>query len=196
VSSTPGEAASRPGGASEEHLAELPPAARENLELLEHVGDTDRTRPARMQLAIERVSDFFGSPAYFVFVVAFSAAWILYNSIAAHAGAHPIDPPPFSWLQGVVSFNALLLTIAVLIRQNRMALLAEHRSHLDLQINLLTEQKVAKVVEIVDGLRREVLRVRGRSHEVDEQVEELEELAKPADPHALLNAIKQQTGDS
>ena len=49
-----------------------------------------------------------------------------------------------------MSSNALLLTIAVLIRQNRMAQIAEHRSHLDLQINLLTEQKVTKILELVE----------------------------------------------
>lgn len=89
-----------------------------------------------------------------------------------------------------MSSNALLLTIAVLIRQNRMAQIAEHRSHLDLQINLLTEQKVTKVLELVDNAMREIKNIRGASAEMPRQ--QMEEMTKPADPHALLDAIKQK----
>jgi len=127
-----------------------------------------------------------------MFAVGVSVLWIIFNTVGARAGWHPIDPPPFSWLQGVVSFNALLLTVAVLIRQNRMAQLDEHRSHLDLQINLLTEQKVTKLVEIVDELRRDLLRLRGKSQSMAEGVEDM---TRPADPHALLHAIKQHSGE-
>jgi uncharacterized membrane protein len=182
----------RPESEAASTVADLSPGARENLGVLEHFAGTEQARIPGVQLAIERVSAFFGNPVYFIFVVVFSAAWIIGNLLAARSGAQPVDPPPFSWLQGLVSFNALLLTVAVLIKQNRMAQLAEHRSHLDLQINLLTEQKVTKVVEIVDELRRDLLRLRGHS---ESRAEEVEDLTKPADPHALLHAIKQQTGD-
>jgi uncharacterized membrane protein len=92
-----------------------------------------------------------------------------------------------------VSSNALLLTVAVLIRQNRMAQLAEHRSHLDLQINMLTEQKVSKILQIVDELQRELTQLR-ESPDAHTQ-EQIEEMTKPADAHALMHAIKQQKGD-
>lgn len=97
-----------------------------------------------------------------------------------------MEPPPYFWLQGMVSLNALLLTVAVLIRQNRMSEHAEHRAHLDLQINLLTEQKVTKILAaLVD---RGVI-------EKSALDESHEELTKPADPGALLDEIKKTTGD-
>ncbi len=74
-----------------------------------------------------------------------------------------------------------------------MAQLAEHRSHLDLQINLLTEQKVSKIVQIVDSLQRELTALRGSPQSHTPQ--QMEEMTKPADPHALLHAIKQKKGD-
>ena len=86
-----------------------------------------------------------------------------------------------------MSLHALLLTIAVLIRQNRMAVLAEHRAHLDLQINLLTEQKVAKILEIL--AKRD-----GESSEPLDQGT-VDDLTKPADPQALLAAIKESASD-
>jgi uncharacterized membrane protein len=170
--------------------AELSAPAKENLELLAKFDDREQARVSGIQLAIERISAFFGSPAYFVFATVFIVSWILVNLWGVHAGWVHVDEPPFPWLQGMVSSNALLLTVAVLIRQNRMAQLAEHRSHLDLQINLLTEQKVSKIVQIVDALQRE-LRGSPQSH----TPEQMQEMTKPADPHALLHAIKQQKGD-
>jgi uncharacterized membrane protein len=132
--------------------AELPLEAQENLELLANFKDREDAQISGLQLAIERISRFFGSPAFFAFALLFIAAWIAVNAWGAHEGWTHVDSPPFFWLQGLVSSNALLLTVAVLIRQNRMSQVAEHRAHLDLQINMLTEQKVTKMLQIIDQL--------------------------------------------
>ncbi len=72
--------------------------------------------------------------------------------------------------------------MSVLIRQNRMAQLAAHRAHLALQINMLTGRKVTKSLEIVDELRRALLRQQADG--------DVAELTKPTDPAAILLAIK------
>jgi uncharacterized membrane protein len=167
--------------------ADLPSSAKENLELLAQFQDHEDSRISGMQLAIERISRFFGSPAYFAGAVAFMIMWIMVNTWGEHHGWPHIDKPPFFWLQGLVSANALLLTVAVLIRQNRMAMVAEHRAHLDLQINLLTEQKVTKALQILDEMRRDQT-----LHRPDDEVTEL---SKPADTHALMHAIKEKQTD-
>ena len=169
--------------------ANLPSSAKENLEVLSQFKDREEAQISGLQLAIERVSRFFGSPAFFAFAVAFIAMWITVNIWGMNHGWRHVDTPPFFWLQGLVSCNALLLTVAVLIRQNRMAQVAEHRAHLDLQINMLTEQKVTKILQIIDELRREP--TAERSH-ADEQVTEM---SKPADAHALMHAIKEKQGE-
>ena len=166
----------------------LPSSAQENLELLSRFEDGEEAQISGLQLAIERISRFFGSPAYFAFAVAFIALWIAINAYGARQG-WSLDAPPFFWLQGWVSSNALLLTVAVLIRQTRMAEVAEHRAHLDLQINLLTEQKVTKTLQIIDELRRELTALRSRPDA------EVTEMSKPADAHALMHAIKQKQED-
>jgi uncharacterized membrane protein len=167
--------------------AELSTPAKENLELLERFAD-QQPDVSGVQRAIERISAFFGSPAYFIFSIAFIVGWGLLNAWGFHAGWRHIDAPPFAWLQGFVSSNALVLTIAVLIRQNRMSIIAEHRSHLDLQINLLTEQKVTKLVQLVDEIHREIKDIRGAGP----AREQIDEMTKPADPGAILDAIKQK----
>ena len=166
--------------------ADLSSLAKGNLGVLANFYEREEARVSGIQLVIERVSAFCGSPAYFAFVVVFIAVWVLVNTWGTLAGWKYVDEPPFFWLQGIVSSNALLLTVAVLIRQNRMAQLAEHRSHLDLQINLLTEQKATKILQIVDELRRGLPAQRGQ---LDAEVTEL---TKPADAQALLHAIRKQ----
>jgi uncharacterized membrane protein len=169
--------------------ANLPSSAKENLELLESFKDREEAQISGLQLVIEQISRFFGSPLFFAFAVVFVVAWAAVNAWGAHHQWRHVDEPPFFWLQGLVSSTALLLTVAVLIRQNRMAQVAEHRAHLDLQINLLTEQKVTKLVQIVDGLRRDLTELRGHPDE------EVSEMAKPADAHALMHAIKEKQED-
>jgi uncharacterized membrane protein len=168
---------------------ELSPSAKDNLELLTMFKDREDAQISGVRLLIERVSAFLGSPSYFIFAVAFILLWMLVNWWVAHVGSHPVDPPPFPWLQGVVSSNALLMTVAVLIRQNRMAKVAEHRAHLDLQINLLTEQKVTKILQIIDELKRD------RTAMHDRPDSEVAEMTKPADAHALMHAIKAKQKD-
>jgi uncharacterized membrane protein len=163
---------------------ELSSTAKDNLELLMRLDQREDAEISGLRLWIERISGFFGSPAYFVFVVVFIALWVVGNAWGLHLGWRHVDEPPFPWLQGLVSSNALLLTVAVLIRQSRMVRIAEHRAHLDLQINMLTEQKVTKTLQLVDELQRELTRMRPR---VDDEVSDL---TKPADAHAILNAIK------
>jgi len=108
--------------------ANLPSSAKENLEVLSQFKDREEEEISGLQLAIERVSRFFGSPAFFAFALAFIVMWIAVNTWGRTHGWRHFDSPPFFWLQGLVSCNALLLTVAVLIRQNRMARVAEHRA--------------------------------------------------------------------
>jgi uncharacterized membrane protein len=169
--------------------ANLPSSAKENLEVLSQFKDREEAQISGLQLAIERVSRVVGSPAFFAFALVFIAIWIAVNLWGLHHGWRHVDTPPFFWLQGLVSCNALLLTIAVLIRQTRMAQVAEHRAHLDLQINMLTEQKVTKLLQMIDAPRRDLTAPHG-AHD-----DEVHEMTKPADTHALMHAIKEKQAD-
>ena len=170
--------------------ANLPSSAKENIELLSRFEDREEAQVSGLQLAIERVSRLLGSPVFFAFALVFIATWILVNLWGMNHGWRHVDTPPFFWLQGLVSSNALLLTVAVLIRQNRMAQVAEHRAHLDLQINLLTEQKVTKLLQILDEPRRDLTAAQGGRPDY-----EVSEMTKPADTHALMHAIKKKQED-
>lgn len=166
--------------------AKLASPAKENLEILSRFKDREEAQVSGSQLAIERISRVLGSPVFFALALLFIVAWMGVNAWGEHRGWRHMDTPPFLWLQALVSFIALLLTVAVLIRQNRMSQVAEHRAHLDLQINLLTEQKVTKILQIIDELRRDLTALRGGPDA------EVTEMTKPADAHALMHAIKEK----
>ncbi len=168
----------------ERRSGDISEAERINLDALTASYESEDAEVSRAQRVIEQVSTFFGSPAYFVFAVIFIVAWVSINLIGVRFGWPYVDEPPFFLLQGILTANALLLTIAVLIRQNRMAQLATHRAHLDLQINLLTEQKVTRLIQMLgeEGPPRGGRAPMGNGREA--------ELATAADPQALLNAIK------
>ena len=81
--------------------------------------------------------------------------------------------------------TALLMTILILVSQKSADRLAEVRGQMTLELTLLTEQKVAKIIELVEELRRDSPEVRDR---IDT---EAREMATHADPHAVLSAIKE-----
>ena len=64
-------------------------------------------------------------------------------------GWYQFDPFPFTFLTLVVSLEAIFLSTFILISQNHETQLTERRNHLDLQINLLSEQENTKMLELL-----------------------------------------------
>ena len=160
----------------------LPTSAQENLELIADISEREDADVHPLRAVIESVSNFFGTPRYFVTAIVFIVGWIGINLWGRWHQWTYVDEPPFFWLQGIVSSNALLLTISVLIRQDRMAQLAEHRAHLDLQINMLTERKVTKALQLLAA---------SRASEGGPDNADLGELLRPADAEAIMGVIKE-----
>lgn len=115
------------------------------------------------QRLLENVSDFIGRPVFLGLILLFVALWIVLGALLRGLKIVDFDPPPFIWLQGIVSLGAFLVATAVLIKQNRFAKLAEQREHLDLKVTLLTEQKVAKLIDLLEELRRDLPNVKDRN---------------------------------
>ena len=114
------------------------------------------------QRILERISLVLGKPSYLGFILLFVALWVLANLLSRLVGLVAFDPPPFFWLQGLVGLGALLTATVVLTKQNRLARLAEQRAHLDLKVTLLTEQKAAKLIDLLEELRRDLPNVKNR----------------------------------
>jgi uncharacterized membrane protein len=167
----------------------LPVAAMDNIDSVAAYYAREEEKISGTQSAIEELSSHFGSPVYFGAFIAFVFCWAIANLSAERFGWHQFDPPPFFWLQGIVAINGVLITIAVLIRQNRMARVAELRAHLSLHLTLLSEQKTSKVIHLLEELRRDSPGVKNRLDP------EAETMKRQTDPHAMLHALDSQKSD-
>lgn len=138
------------------------------------------------QRVLERISCLIGQPAFLGFILLFVALWMLGNTALRLAGLAEFDSAPFFWLQGILGLAALLTTTVVLIKQNRLAKLEEQRAHLDLKITLLTEQKAAKLIDLLEELRRDLPNVK------DRQDPEAAALQQSMNPDLVLAALDER----
>jgi uncharacterized membrane protein len=82
--------------------------------------------------------------------LAWFVAWIGLHE----TGVVDFDPFPFGLLTMIVSLEAIFFSLFVLIAQNRQAELADKRAKLDLQVNLIAEHEVTKLIGMVDRIQR------------------------------------------
>jgi len=146
-----------------------------------YVREEREIRPS--QRFVERISDYAGRPIFLGLILGFVALWVLVNVELKHSGFRAFDPPPFSLLQGLLGLGALLTATVVLSKQNRAARLAERREHLDLKVTLLTEQKAAKLINLLEELRRDLPNVKNR-HDPEAHA-----LQKAMNPDRVLAAL-------
>lgn len=133
------------------------------------------------QRRVEAVGRWLGRPLYLVGLLCAIAVWVSVNVIRQARGGW--DPPPFELLDGVMTLISLITTTIVLIAQNRQTKLEKQHTHLGLQVSLLTEQKVTKLINLIEELRRDMPMVRNRH---DPHAEALQESADTAKVVAAL----------
>jgi len=134
----------------------------QNIEAVLEFYAREELKISRSQRILERISHFIGQAVFLGFILLFVALWMLANTVLRQLGMAEFDPAPFHWLQGIVGLGALLTATVVLTKQNRLAKLAEQRAHLDLKVTILTEQKAAKLIDLIEELRRDLPNVRDR----------------------------------
>jgi uncharacterized membrane protein len=139
------------------------------------------------QRRIEHITALLGRPGAFYLILALAGAWCGVNLLAPTLGVRAPDPAPFVWMQGVVGLCALLMTTVILTTQNRQTRYSAQLAQLELQVNLLSEQKIAKLIALVEELRRDIPTVRNRVDAVAEVMKE------PVDPHAVMSALEHTT---
>lgn len=147
-------------------MSSLPETERsqitENIGAVQGFYAREELKISHSQRALEKLSWLIGQPAYLGATLVGVLVWTIGNVVMQQLGLYAFDPPPFLWLQGLVGLGALVTTTVVLIKQNRLAGLAEQRAHLDLKVTLLTEQKVAKLIDLIEELRRDLPNVENR----------------------------------
>ena len=117
---------------------------------LEEAAHQERTTSDRVARMIAR---FCGSMTFvWVHVIGFGG-WIALNLLP---GVKHVDPFPFTFLTFLVSLEAIFLSTFILISQNQDTRISERRNHLDLQINLLSEQENTKMLMMLQAIAEKV----------------------------------------
>jgi uncharacterized membrane protein len=151
------------------------------LRSLKAKADEKRTLP-------ERVADLltakFGSMLFLVLNIIWFAIWIIIN-VGIIPGIEPFDPFPFGFLTMIVSLEAIALAIIVLISQNRAAKIADLREEVDLQVDIITELEITKLLELV------VMLAEKEGIDVS-QDRELHSMLRPSDPEKIEATLEKQ----
>ena len=95
----------------------------------------------------EWIAAFTGSMFFVWLHVVWFALWIIFN--VPWWGFQPLDPFPFTFLTMIVSLEAIFLSAFILISENRQARLADRRARVNLQVDMIAEREVTKLMELV-----------------------------------------------
>jgi uncharacterized membrane protein len=162
----------------------VPPHVAETLETIAELHKRAERAVPRHQRSIEATTEVLGRPSTVYILAGGVVLWVVLNVFLPRVGVRPFDAPPFTWLQTASSVGALLMAAMVLSTQNRQRKPAEERERLDLHVNLLAEQKLAKLIALIEELRRDMPNVNNR---VDSLAEAM---THAVDPNAVADALK------
>jgi uncharacterized membrane protein len=142
------------------------------------------------QRVVDRITSLLGRASFIATLTAFVAGWMSLNCFVLALGYRAPDPPPFAWLAGGSSLASLYLVILILTTQRGDDRLTQRRELLNLELTILSEQKIAKVVALLEELRHD-------SPHLDNRVDELASaMARPSDPQSVIDAIKESRSES
>jgi uncharacterized membrane protein len=159
-----------------EHLR----ARREHLHSLKAQANARRTRADKIA---DWLVEHSGTMAFLMLNVGWVALWIAVNTGMIPAPA--FDPFPFGLLTLILSIEAIVLSIAVLISQNREAQIADLRSEINLQVDILAEQELTKLLYMM----RMLLEKEGIDITDDE---ELKSMMKPTNISRIEHILERQ----
>ena len=131
----------------------------------------------------DTITNFAGSMAFVFVHIVWFALWVLLNvGLLRIPYISGFDPFPFGLLTMIVSLEAIFLSTFVLISQNRLSRASAQRAELDLQVNLLAEQKTTKVLEMLDQITRQLSESSKRfDFKTDPELEALKNSPTPKD---------------
>jgi uncharacterized membrane protein len=159
----------------------LSPVLERNIRALQLRRQRDEREATVEERVAEAITRFTGSMRFVYLHLAFFGFWLVAN-LGWVPGVAAWDPS-FVVLAMIASVEAIFLSTFVLISQNRMAGAADKRADLDLQISLLAEHEVTRLVTLVSGIADRM----GVKTEADA---DLDEITRDVAPEAVLDELE------
>ncbi len=176
----------RPAPTSRDRHTELAGVVERNIRaLLERRREEEQQRALQDRIA-DAITRFAGSMRFVYLHLAIFGLWV-----AVNLGLLPVRPfdPTFVTLAMVASVEAIFLSTFVLITQNRMAALADRRADLDLQISLLAEHEISRVIRLAAAIAERMGIEEARDPEIAE-------LGRDVPPERVMERIETHERES
>jgi len=147
----------------------------------------ERTRSERIA---DGITAFFGSIVFIWLHVLWFSLWIVFN--LPRWGFEPFDPFPFTFLTMMVSLEAIFLSAFILMSENRQARLADRRARVNLQVDMIAEREITKLMELVMDIHSQLQIQKPVDNELKSMqqptnIEHLTEAAKTAEDQDALD---------
>ncbi len=148
-----------------------------------------RQRRSFEQKMSDRVTGIAGRFSFLYFHIALIIFHILVNS--GWFGNQPYDPFPFSLLIGFINIEVLFLSTFILISQNRDEAQADRRAELDLQMSMLNQYEITRILKMLDELEARL----GIENQKDAELQKLKETISQKDVLREIEMVQQQIED-
>ncbi|WP_035333304.1 DUF1003 domain-containing protein [Dyadobacter crusticola] len=164
----------------DEHRPEMKVVTRNIDALLERSKEEERRKTFEEKLA-DSITSFTGSMAFVYIHLTMFGIWIIWN--LGWLGLKPFDES-FVVLAMIASVEAIFLSTFVLISQNRMNAEADRRAELNLQVNLLAEHEITRLIQLITAMAKKM--------DIPESYDaEIDSLAKDVRPEQVLETMEQ-----
>jgi CRP/FNR family cyclic AMP-dependent transcriptional regulator len=136
---------------------------RETSRLLRHTASRnpnqeEEDRRTKVMKIADWISDFSGSLPFLFIHIGVFFAWIVLNvRPLSETSIGGFDPYPFGLLTMSVSLEAIVLSVFVLLSQNRQTERDRRRNDIEFDVNLKAELQIAHMHQKVDAQHAEVL---------------------------------------
>jgi uncharacterized membrane protein len=175
---------------NDDSLRRLPPHIEEAVQAIARLHADHHKTATAIQRSLGRATSLVAEPWFVGLLTAGIAGWMAFNLLAVHLGYRAVDEPPFAWLGVALSLASLYMMILVYASQRREYQLYALREQLTLELALLSEQKSAKLIQLLEEFRRDIPLVHNR---FDPQAAAM---AEPADPVRVVEAIRETHRDT
>ena len=149
--------------------------------------DQQQRTASPVQRAVNRVTAALGRPVALSIVTLLILGWAAGNYALRAAGWQALEEFPFPDLALVATIVALLVALLILTTQRHEDELAERRARLTLHIAVLSEKKIAKVIELLEEQRRDNPLLPSRADA------EAAAMAQASDPRASAERLEEST---
>ena len=147
--------------------------------------ETHHRAASPMQRVANRITAALARPVALTAIMLLIIAWMVGNVVAKASGSTALEEFPFPDLDFIVTVTALLVALLILTTQRHEDTLAERRAQLTLQIAAVSEQKIAKVIALLEEQRRDNPLLASRPDS------EATEMSHSADPVTTLQEVDQ-----